>query len=160
MVKDNTIIPRLTLPTLICDKELTCGNCIFPNKYNVKVAKMPIQMDRKTSRSSQCSCKTKSAFDKNLKASASSKNPKTTFTVLSQPPDFGSEFSQPGNAANKVKGKANAKEKPNIPTNGAIPPLEAASTNNVPTIGPVHEKETMASANAINKIPIKPPLSA
>ena len=43
---------------------------------------------------------------------------------------------------------------------GAIPPLEAACTNNVPTIGPVHEKETIAKANAMNKIPITPPLSA
>jgi hypothetical protein len=41
---------------------------------------------------------------------------------------------------------------------GAI--LEAASTNKVPTIGPVQEKDTIASANAINKIPIIPPLSA
>jgi hypothetical protein len=40
---------------------------------------------------------------------------------------------------------------------GAIP-LEAASTNKVPTIGPV--QDTIASANAINKIPIIPPLSA
>jgi hypothetical protein len=57
----------------------------------------------------------------------------------------------------KHKGKANAK-KPNIPMMGAIP-LEAASTNKVPTI-PVQEKDTIASANAINKIPIIPPLSA
>ena len=95
-----------------------------------------------------------------MKAKASSKNPKTTFTAFNQPPDFGKEFNQPGNAANKVNGKARAKEKPNIPTKGAIPPLEAASTNNVPTIGPVQEKETIAKANAIKSIPIIPPLSA
>ena len=45
-------------------------------------------------------------------------------------------------------------------TTGAIPPLEAASTKSVPTIGPVQEKETIAKANAMNKIPIIPPLSA
>jgi hypothetical protein len=36
------------------------------------------------------------------------------------------------------------------------PPLEAASTSNVPTIGPVQEKETIANAKAINNIPIIP----
>ena len=94
----------------------------------------------KTSRSSKCNCNTKSALDKNLKAKANSKNPRTTFTVFNQPPDLGKEFNQPGNIANNIKGKAKAREKPNIPTTGAIPPLEAASTNKVPTIGPVQEK--------------------
>ena len=55
--------------------------------------------------------------------------------------------------------KPSANENPNIPINGAIPPIVADSTNNVPTIGPVHEKETKASANAMKKIPIIPPLS-
>ena len=43
---------------------------------------------------------------------------------------------------------------------GAIPPFEADSTNKVPTIGPVQEKDTLAQANAIKNIPIIPPLSA
>src|SRR3954465_15244391 len=103
-------------------------------------------MAKKVSLSRQCNCKTKSALDKNLNAKANSKKPKNTFTEFNQPPDFGSELSQPGNIANNVKGRAKAKEKPNIPTKGAIPPLEAASTNKVPTIGPVHEKETIAKA--------------
>ena len=80
--------------------------------------------------------------------------------MLSHPPDFGKECIHPGNIAKSINGKANANEKPNIPTIGAIPPLEAASTNNVPTIGPVHENETIAKANAMNKIPTTPPLSA
>src|SRR5690554_7728041 len=101
-------------------------------------------MAKNTSRSNQCFCNTKSAFDKNLNANANSKNPKNTFTVLSHPPDFGREFIHPGKAANNPKGKANASEKPNIPTKGAIPPRDAASTNNIPIMGPVHEKETMA----------------
>jgi hypothetical protein len=93
-----------------------------------------------------------------LKAKANSKNPRNTFTVFNHPPDFGKEFIQPGNNANKVKGKESASENPNIPTNGAIPPMDADSTKRVPTIGPVHEKETNASAKAMKKIPIKPPL--
>ena len=77
-----------------------------------------------------------------------------------QPPDLGNECNQPGKAANKAKGKAIANEKPNIPIIGAIPPSEAACTNKVPTIGPVQEKDTIAKANAIKKIPIKPLRSA
>jgi hypothetical protein len=59
-----------------------------------------------------------------------------------------------------MKGNAKAEENPNIPTIGAIPPFEADSTNKVPTIGPVQENETIASAKAMNKIPTTPPLSA
>ena len=43
---------------------------------------------------------------------------------------------------------------------GAVPPWAAAATNAVPTMGPVQENDTIASASAIKKIPIKPPLSA
>src|SRR5436190_23766662 len=114
----------------------------------------------KTSLSNKCNCNTRSALDKNLKAKANSRNPKNTFTVFNHPPDFGKVFNQPGNIANNMNGKAKANEKPNIPTIAAIPPFEAASTNKVPTIGPVHENETIAKAKAINKIPIIPPLSA
>ena len=117
-------------------------------------------MTKKTSRSKKCNCRTKSAFDKNLKANANSKKPKTTFTVFNHPPDFGKEFIQPGKIANKVNGSAIAIENPNIPTIGASPPFKADSTNNVPTIGPVHEKDTIAKASAIKKMPTKPPLSA
>ena len=98
-------------------------------------------------------------MDKNLKARASSRNPRKTFTVFNQPPDLGREFNQPGKAANNPKGRARAKENPNIPTNGPIPPIVAASTRRVPTIGPVQEKETSAKVKAMKKIPINPPLS-
>ena len=102
--------------------------------------------------------RTKSALERNLNARASSKKPKNTLTVFNQPPDLGKEFNQPGKAANKANGSAKAKEKPNIPTNGPIPPIVADSTNNVPTIGPVQEKETKAKVKAIKNIPKKPPL--
>ena len=61
-------------------------------------------------------------------------------------------------AANKANGNAMANEKPSIPIIGPIYPPEAASTNKVPTIGPVQEKETSAKVKAIKKIPNKPPL--
>src|SRR5690554_4770351 len=104
---------------------------------------------------------TRSAFDKNLKARASSRKPRTTFTELSHPPDCGREFIQPGKAANNPNGNASAREKPNIPTSGPeVPPTYAASTNKVPMIGPVQEKDTNANVKAIKNIPINPPRSA
>src|SRR5690606_37674042 len=114
----------------------------------------------KTSRVKIPACTTKSAFEANLRANANSKNPKTTFTELSQPPDFGKEVNQPGKTANKPNGKAKARENTNLPQNGPniLPPL-AACTKSVPMIGPVQENETNANVNAIKKMPINPPLS-
>ena len=103
---------------------------------------------------------TKSALLKNFNAKANSNNPKTIFTELSQLPLFGNEFNQLGNKANNPNGNANADEKPSIPTNGPLTfPLTALSKSNVPIIGPVHEKDTSDSVNAIKNIPNKPPLS-
>ena len=92
----------------------------MPKRYKANVPKIVIQIAKNTSRSNQCNCNTKSAFDKNLKAKANSKKPKTTFTVFNQPPDFGNEFIHPGNAAKSAKGKAIANEKPNMPIIGPI----------------------------------------
>ncbi|MCY1528686.1 hypothetical protein D9M68_638000 [compost metagenome] len=118
---------------------------------------MMIQRDKKTSLSNHSQCHTKSAEDKNLSASASSRNPKHTFTLFNQPPDLGILFRKPGKIADKVKGSAKAKAKPNIPIAGArISPLELAWTNKVPIIGPVQEKDTKAKDAAIKKIPPRP----
>ena len=86
--------------------------------------------------------------------------PKTTFTVLSQPPDFGNFFIISGKNANSVNGIANANEKPNIAVTGFKKLLPAVdSTKTEPTIGPVQEKLTKTKTNAKKKTPIKPPLS-
>ena len=114
---------------------------------------MAIQIPKNTSRVKIPAWITKSAFDANFKAKASSKKPKVTFTVFNQPPDCGKEFNQPGKAANKPNGKASAKAKPNIPQNGPEI-LVAASTNSVPIIGPVQENETNTKVKAMKKIPI------
>ena len=160
MVKDKTTNPKLNLPTEICVKGESCGNWILPKRYNAKVPNIAIQIAINTSLSSRCICKTKSACDKNLNANANSKNPKTTFTVFNQPPDFGKEFNQLGNSANKAKGKANANPNPVIPAvNCVAPPSEVKElANKEPKIGPVQEKETIAKVNAIKKIPIIPPI--
>ena len=127
--------------------------------YNANPKKTTIHRPIKISLFKNPQCSTKSAFDKNLNANANSKNPKTTFVVFNQPPDFGKEFNQLGNSANKAKGNANANPKPPIPAVNCIaPPSEVNEpANNDPKIGPVHEKETMAKVNAIKKIPIIPP---
>ena len=54
-------------------------------------------------------------FDKNLKASANSTKPKSTFTVVNHPPDLGNDLSKFGNKANNANGNANAAPKPVIP---------------------------------------------
>src|SRR3989339_1476238 len=96
---------------------------------------------------------------RNFNPSASSRNPKTTFTEFSQPPDLGRLLSHEGNIANSVKGSAKASAKPNIPMMGIriSPPAEATSI--APTIGPVQEKDTRTNVNAMKKGPVKPPLS-
>lgn len=103
---------------------------------------------------------TRSALLRNLKASATSANPSTTFTVFSQPPDLGRELIQPGKAANKPKGRARASPKPAIPDVSChAPPSEvSAPARSEPKMGPVHEKETRASVIAIKKIPSTPPM--
>src|SRR5690554_4339686 len=103
---------------------------------------------------------TKSAFDKNFSAKANSKNPKTTLIVLSQPPDFGSEFNQLGKRAKRAKGKANATPNPTIPAVSCIAPPSAVSepAKSEPKIGPVQENETIAKVRAIKKIPMIPPI--
>ena len=84
---------------------------------------------------------------------ASSMKPSTTFTVLSQPPDFGIFLSMVGKRANTVNGMARAIAKPVIPTTGPITlPRLAASTKRVPIIGPVQENDTITSVAAMKKM--------
>ena len=87
-------------------------------------------------------------------AIAISRKPRTTFTEFSHPPDFGRECSQLGKIANTVNGKANAQPKPARPAVNGHEPRAAVPASSEPRIGPVQEKETMASVNAIKNIPI------
>src|SRR5690606_11967845 len=102
----------------------------------------------------------KSTLDRNFSASASSRKPSTTFTLLSHPPDLGRDFNMDGNIANSTNGMASAIENPSIPIAGPKrSPRVAASTSKVPIIGPVQEKETTARLAAIKNRPTSPPLS-
>jgi len=98
-------------------------------------------------------CITISAFDKNLKANASSTKANTFFTTSNQPPDLGKECNQLGNKANKVKGNASANPKPASPAVSCHAPPFNEPTNKEPKIGPVQEKDTMLKVSDIKKIP-------
>ena len=87
----------------------------------------------------------KSATLRNFSESANSRNANTTLKLVIQSPDLGACLSHCGNMANSENGKASAIAKPNIPIAGANKDLPAASTNNVPIIGPVQEKETITN---------------
>ena len=99
-------------------------------------------------------------MERNLKAKASSKNPKITLVVLSHPPDFGRAFSMFGNIANNAKGNPSATPKPAIPAVScqAPPSAEREPASKEPRIGPVHEKDTIDKVNAIKKTPKIPPI--
>src|SRR4051812_40792664 len=130
MVNEKVIMAIIRRPTDTYFSSLSCESLNQPMRYMPNKPKTTIQITRKISRVTMCACTTRSALDKNFMASASSKKPSTTFTELSQPPDFGRELSQPGKAANNPNGSARASEKPNMPKNGpASAPVEAACTN-------------------------------
>ena len=92
-------------------------------------------------------CFTLSAFAKNFIARATSINPKTTFTSFSHPPDFGIDWIHFGNIANNANGNPNAMPNPAAPAVSGHAPWSATPVNRVPSIGPVHENETMASVS-------------
>ena len=73
--------------------------------------------------------------------------------VVIHEPDFGACFSQAGNMAKSVNGRARARAKPNIPSAGASQlPLVVVSTSSRPIIGAVHENDTSTSVKAIRKM--------
>ena len=75
-------------------------------------------------------------------------------------PDLGAFLSHEGKRAKSVKGRARARANPNIPTTGAIHcPEVAKSTSSSPTMGQVHENETMARVNAMRNIESTPPVA-
>ena len=100
---------------------------------------------------------TKSAFDKNFKARANSRNPSMILNLLIQPPDFGIFFTILGKNDKNENGNASANPKPKIATVKSVAPESTVNdpTSKDPRIGPVHEKETIANVNAIKKIPAK-----
>ena len=86
--------------------------------------------------------------------------PSTTLMVVIHEPDFGACFSQAGNMAKSVKGRANASAKPNMPRAGASQlPLVVVSTSSRPMIGAVQENDTSTRVKAMRKMEIRPLVS-
>src|SRR4030095_512721 len=143
-------------PILDLEKFLTgesCGKRIFPIKYRIITTLMMIHRAIKTSLFRKPHCVTRSAWERNFIAMAPSRKPRTTLTEFSQPPDLGRECNQFGKIANKVKGNAKARPNPARPAVNGHDPSAAVPASKEPRIGPVHEKETIASVNAMKKIP-------
>lgn len=153
------IIPSIFRVSDIFMLLLSWGNLMIPKRYKANPSEISIQIIKKGSILSSPQCFTKSALDKNLKASPNSRNPITTFTVFIQEPDRGSFCIMEGKAANRPKGRANANPNPDIPAvNCMAPPSELKDpASKDPRIGPVQEKETRANVSAIKNIPNIPP---
>ena len=113
-MKPNVTSPKEILPLVIFCLGLSCGNRITPKMYNANPKKVKHHKAKNVSLFIKPHCSTKSAFERNLIANAISKNPNTTFTVFNQPPDFGRDFNQLGNAANNANGKPSASPNPAI----------------------------------------------
>jgi hypothetical protein len=86
-------------------------------------------------------------------------NPKNTFTEFSHPPDLGNLLIIDGNKAKTVNGNAKAIPNPAIPIVGRNTSPAAASTSKAPTMGPVHENDTITVVNPIKNRANIPPLS-
>ena len=79
--------------------------------------------------------------------------PNVTFRMFIHEPDLGACFSHAGNRANRVKGSARAKAKPNMPNAGDSQlPLVVVSTSSRPIIGAVHENDTSTNVKAMRKM--------
>ncbi|MPN02395.1 hypothetical protein SDC9_149611 [bioreactor metagenome] len=115
--------------------------------------KITIHSTRNTSRSNIPHPYARSATDRNLRANANSRNPSTTFTELSHPPDLGRLVNHDGKMAKSTKGMARAMANPSMPMAGPrMLPDTAASTNSVPMMGPVQENETSTRVKAMKKM--------
>ncbi len=118
---------------------------------------MAIQIDRKSSRVSIFEPHTRSTFETNFTAAASSRKPITTLIDTIQPPAFGSDESSPGKSARKKNGSANAAEYPSMPTSGHIQSPCAVETRSAPTSGTVHVNEVSVNVTPIRSVPMNPP---
>ena len=117
---------------------------------------MIIQIPMNSSLFSNPHCFTKSALEKNFNAKANSINPKTTFTTVSHPPDFGKALSKLGKMANRAKGMPRPIPKPDMA--GVMSFELEILPKTKPSTGPVQENDTMAKVSAIKKIPLILPI--
>src|SRR5215211_1198767 len=100
-----------------------------------------IQIDNTTSRIKMPHFHTRSTFERNFIAAATSRKPIVTLTEFIHPPARGSCEINWGSNASTKNGKAKTVENASMPTNGIFQfPCEAV-TRIVPTNGDVHVNE-------------------
>src|SRR5258705_10607339 len=107
------------------------------------------QLARTTSRVKIPQRHTRSTFDRNFIAAATSSKPITTLTALSHPPDFGSCETSCGTSANTKNGSAKTIENASMPTTGYIHLPCAAITSSVPPNGPVQVNDASENISPI-----------
>ena len=99
---------------------------------------------------------TRSTFDKNFIAAATSKKPIATLTEFIHPPARGSWAIHCGTSARTKNGKANTAEKASMPTSGRCQSPCEAETSIVPTNGDVHVNDVSVNVSPISRAPITP----
>src|SRR5215469_2960974 len=114
---------------------------------------IPTQIAKTTCRVNMPQRHTRSAFERNFIAAATSRKPTKTLTEIIQPPDFGSCDRNCGARARKKNGTANTVEKASMPTSGHRQFPCAVMTNNVPTNGAVHVNDVSVKVEPIKRAP-------
>ena len=95
---------------------------------------------------------TRSTFEMNFIAAATSRKAIMTFTELSHPPDRGRRAIHCGISASTKNGSAKTVEKASMPTSGHCQSPPAAITSNVPMNGAVHVNEVSVKVSPISSV--------
>src|SRR5215469_8472861 len=114
---------------------------------------IPTQIAKTTCRVNMPQRHTRSAFERNFIAAATSRKPTKTLTEIIQPPDFGNCDRTCGARARKKNGTANTVENVSMPASGHRQFPCVVMTNNVPTKGAVHVNDVSVKVEPINKAP-------
>src|SRR5215469_6328610 len=114
---------------------------------------IPTQVARTTCLVKKPQFHTRSTFERNFIAAATSRKPMMTLTEIIQLPDLGSCERICGARARKKNGRAKTVEKVSMPINGHRQFPCAVMTNRVPTNGAVQVNEVSVKVKPINKAP-------
>ena len=96
---------------------------------------------------------TRSAFERNFSAAATSMKPSTPLSAPIHEPDFGRRPSAFGKTAKRTNGSANTLEKTTIPRTGYPHPPCTVAARRPPTNGTVHENDTSTSVSPMKSTP-------
>ena len=100
---------------------------------------------------------TRSAFDRNFIAAASSSMPIVALTATSHGPDCGSEATNRGASARATNGSANTVANASMPASGHCQSPWDATTSSVPRNGAVHVNDVRVNARPISNVPANRP---